>query len=82
MLRELEEELSEAALHGFEDAGIMERLIAPEFTQRVADAPERSLPREAWGRRSGRYRIESLNQQHRAARRLADDMAVVSLLLT
>jgi hypothetical protein len=81
LLRELEEELGEAALHGFEDAGTMDRLVAPEFTQRVADAPERSLSREAWGQRSGRYKIESLTQQHHAARRLADDIAVVSLLL-
>ena len=82
LLRELEEELGEAAVDGFEDARTMERLVAPEFTQRVADAPERSLPREAWGQRSGRYRVESLSQQHHAARRLADDIAVVSLLLT
>jgi hypothetical protein len=82
LLRELEEELGQVALHGFEDARTMNRLVAPEFTQRVADAPERSVPREAWGQRSGRYKVESLTQQHHAARRLTDDIAVLSLLLT
>jgi len=82
LLRQLEEEIAEAARHGFEDTRTMERIVSPEFTQRVADAPERSLPREAWGQPFGRYKIESLTQQHYAARKLADNVAVVSLLLT
>jgi hypothetical protein len=81
-LRNLEEELREAALHGFEDTAAMDRLVATEFTQRVADAPERVLPREAWGQPSGRYKIESIAQRHYAARKVADDVAVMSLLLT
>jgi len=43
-LRKLEQELGEAAMHGFQDTETMARLIGSEFTQRVSDAPERSLP--------------------------------------
>jgi hypothetical protein len=60
----------------------MERLVSPEFTQRVSDAPERSLPRALWGQPSGSYKIESIEGRHHAARKLADDLAVVSRLLT
>ena len=60
----------------------MERLVGPEFTLRVSDAPQRSLPRSLWGQRSGTYKIESIEQHHHAARKLADDLAVISLLLT
>jgi hypothetical protein len=80
-LRRLELELNEAALHGFQDTKGMERLVSPEFTQRVSDAPERSLPRSLWGQPSSAYKIESLEQRHHAARRLSEDLAVVSLLL-
>jgi hypothetical protein len=38
--------------------------------------------REAWGQSFGRYKIELIAQQHHAARKLADDLAVVGLLLT
>jgi Domain of unknown function (DUF4440) len=82
LLRQLEEELNEAALHGFKDTKTMERLISPEFTQRVSDAPERSLPRSLWGQPSGRYKIELIEGHHYAARKLRDDLAVVSWLLT
>jgi hypothetical protein len=60
----------------------MERLVSPEFTQRVSDALERSLPRSLWGQPSSAYRIESLDQRHHAARRLSEDLAVVSLLMS
>ncbi len=82
LLRQLEQELGEAALHGFKDTKAMERLVSPEFTQRVSDAPERSLPRGLWGQPSGTYKIESIEGRHHAARKLTDDLAVVSLLLT
>jgi Domain of unknown function (DUF4440) len=82
LLRQLEDELGDAALHGYKDRKTMERLISPEFTQRVSDAPERSLPRALWGQPSGTYKIESLEQRHHAARKLAEDLAAVSLLLT
>jgi hypothetical protein len=60
----------------------MERLVSPDFTQRVSDAPERSLPRALWGQPSGAYKIESIEGRYHAARKLAEDLAVVSLLLT
>ena len=60
----------------------MDRLVSPEFTQRVSDAPERSLPRALWGQPSGTYKVESIEERHHAARKLTDDLAVVSLLLT
>jgi hypothetical protein len=82
LLRQLEQELGEAALHGFKDTKTMERLVAPEFTQRVSDAPQRSLPRSLWGQPSSTYKIESLEERHHAARKLSVDLAVVSLLLT
>ena len=82
LFRQLEEELGEAALHGFKDTKIMERLVGTEFTQRVSDAPERSLPRSVWGQPSGTYKIESIEGRHHAARKLTEDLAVVSLLLT
>jgi hypothetical protein len=81
-LRPLEHELGEVALHGFKDTKSMERLVSPEFTQRVSDAPERSLPRSLWGQPSSKYKIESLEEHHYAARKLTDELAVVSLLLT
>jgi hypothetical protein len=82
VLRLLEQELDDAALHGFTDTKTMERLVSHQFTQRVSDAPERSLPRAFWGQPSGRYKIESIEGRHHAARKLAEDLAVVSLLLT
>jgi hypothetical protein len=82
LLHQLEQELDEAALHGFKDTKTMERLVSPEFTQRVSDAPERSLPRSLWGRPTGRYKIESIDGRHHAARKLSEDLAVVSWLLT
>lgn len=82
LIRQLEQELGEAALHGFKDTKIMDRLVGREFTQRVSDAPERSLPRSLWGQPSGSYKIESIGQRHHAARKLGEDLAVVSLLLT
>jgi Domain of unknown function (DUF4440) len=82
LLRQREQELDDAALHGFKDTKTLERLVSPEFTQRVSDAPERSLPRALWGQPSGAYTIESIEGRHHAARKLAEDLAVVSLLLT
>jgi hypothetical protein len=81
-LRQLEQQLGDAALHGFSDTTVMWRLVAPEFTQRVADAPERSLPRSLWGQPSSAYKIDSLEQRFYAARKLADDLAVVSFILS
>ncbi len=82
LLRQLERELGDAALHGFKDRKTMERVVSPDFTQRVSDAPERSLPRSLWGQPASTYKIESIEVRHHAARKLAEDLAVVSLLLT
>lgn len=82
VLRQLEQELGEAALHGFKDAKAMERLVSPEFTVLVSDAPDRSVPRGLWGQPSSTYKIESLEERHHAARKLREDLGVVSLLLT
>jgi hypothetical protein len=81
-LRRLEHELGEAALHGFTDTKAMERLVGPEFTLRMSDAPEISVPRALWGQPSSTYKVESFEEKYHAARKLADDLAVVSLLLT
>jgi hypothetical protein len=81
-LGQLEQRLGDAALHGFKDTMEMERLVGSEFTLRTSDAPEWSLPRALWGQPSGRYKIESLHERYYAARKLTDDLAVVSLLLT
>ena len=48
----------------------------------MSDAPERSLPRALWGQPADTYRIESIEGRLHAARRLAEDLAVVTLLLT
>jgi len=81
-LGQLERRLGELALGGFKDTREMERLVGPDFAQRVADAPDRSLPRTMWGRPTDSYKIASLDQRLYAARRLADDLAVVSFVLT
>ncbi len=81
-LGQLEQRLGDLALHGFADARQMEELVAPEFTLRTSDAPDRSLRRSQWGQPAGGYKIDSLKEQHHAARRLANDLAVVSFLLT
>lgn len=66
VLRTLEEQLVHAALGRFKDTATIERVVASEFTQRVADAPQRSLLRALWGQPSARYR------------KLADDSARAS----
>jgi Domain of unknown function (DUF4440) len=80
--RQLEQELGEVALNGFKDTRTVERLVAPEFTLRMSDAPGRSIPRNLWGQPSSTYKIESLEERYHAARKLTDDLSVVSLLVT
>ena len=74
-LRRLELELGEAALHGFKDTKTMERLVSPEFVQRVSDAPERSLPRSLWGQPSSA--AASLAQSSARAREATERAAPV-----
>ena len=78
--RELEQQLCDAILR--KDAGALDRLVAPEFTLRVADVPQSSLPRTIWMDNVKRLKPESCEQRHHAARKLADNLAVVSLLQT
>ena len=76
----LERQLGDVALHGFKDSREMDRLVGSEFTIRFADTPERSVPRALWGRPTNDNKMESLDERLHAARRLADDLAVVSLV--
>src|SRR5215211_6320601 len=80
-LTRLERRLAKAALDGFRDTLEMARLVGGEFTVRAADAPERSLPRALCGQPNHAYKIESLDEQLHAARRVTDDVAVVSFVL-
>jgi len=80
-LARLERRLANAALGGFRDTLEMARLVGAEFTVRVADAPERSLPRALWGQPDNAYKVESLDERLHAARRVTDDVAVVSFVL-
>jgi hypothetical protein len=60
--------------------------MGADFTLRVGDAPERSVPRvlredlRPYPTRA--YKIESFEERHHAARKLTNDLAVVSLLLS
>jgi len=81
-LRRLEQEVVEATLHGFKDTKNLERLVPPEFTIRMSDAPQRSVPRSVWGQPATPYRIQSLEERYHAARKLTGDLSVVSLLAT
>ena len=76
--RELEQQLCDAILR--KDGEALDRLVAPEFTLRVADVPQSSLLRTIWMDNVKRFKFESCEQRHHAARELADDLAVVSLL--
>jgi len=82
VLIEREQELGQLALHGFKETNNLQRLVSAEFTQRVSDAPERSLSRQQWGQPSGSYKLDSFEERYHSARKLSDDMAVVNLVLT
>jgi hypothetical protein len=84
-LRQLEQQLGEAAVH--RDTKILERLVGPEYTLRLGDAPEQSVPRTDWmenlrSQGAHSYKVESFDERYHAARKLTDNLAVVSLLLT
>jgi hypothetical protein len=76
-LSTLELQLGGAALAGFSHAQEIERLVDPPFTLRTSDAPEVSVPRAKWAQPSGPYTVRSF-ERHHAARKLADDLSVVS----
>jgi hypothetical protein len=84
-LRQLEQQLGEAAVH--RDTKILERLVGPAYTLRLGDAPEQSVPRTDWmenvrSQGAHSYKVESIDERYHAARKLTDNLAVVSLLLT
>jgi hypothetical protein len=84
-LRQLEQQLGEAAMHM--DTKVLERLVGPEYTLRMGDAPEQSVPRALWmeslrPQSTHSYKMESLEEHNHAARKLTDNLAVVSVLLT
>jgi hypothetical protein len=81
-LRQLEQQLGGAAVRGFTDTKEVDRLVDSEFTLRTSDAPETSVPRALWVQAAGPYKLDSFEERYHAARKLADDLAVVSLLLT
>jgi hypothetical protein len=78
-LRQLEQQFCDAILH--KDAKILDHLVGPEFTLRVADIPQGSLPRAIWMDNTlNRRKAESCEQRYHAGRKLADDIGVVSLI--
>jgi Domain of unknown function (DUF4440) len=84
-LRKFEQQLGEGAMH--RDTKTLDRLLAPAYALRLGDAPEMSVTRASWLNNVGPqaahpYKLESFTEQYHAARRLNDDLAVVSLLLT
>ena len=83
-LRQLEQQFGEASMHG--DTQAVDCLMSADFTLRVGDAPERSVPRalreDLRPQATRAYTIESFEERHHAARKLTKDLAVVSLLLS
>jgi ketosteroid isomerase-like protein len=84
-LRQLEQQFGEATMR--RDPETVDRLLGADFTLRVGDDPERSVPRavrmenlRAQGAQE--YKTESFEEQYHAARKLTDSLAVISLLLT
>jgi hypothetical protein len=83
-LRQLEQQFGEASMRG--DTPVVDRLMSADFTLRVGDAPERSVPRvvreDLRPYATREYKMESFEEQHQAARKLTNDLAVMSLLLS
>jgi Domain of unknown function (DUF4440) len=77
-LRKIEQQFGEAAID--KDTNVLERLVGADFTLRLGDAPEVSTARAAW--MNSPFKLESLDERYHAARKLNDNLAVVSLLLT
>jgi Domain of unknown function (DUF4440) len=84
-LRQLEQELGEAAIHMNTKA--VERLVGPDYALRMGDAPEQSVPRALWmeslqPQSTHPYKLESLEEHYHAARKLTDNLAIVTMLIT
>jgi hypothetical protein len=84
-LSQLEQQFGEATMH--RDSQAVDRLLGPDFTLRVGDDPQRSIPRALWienlrAQGPQEYKLESFEERYHAARKLIDNLAVMSLLLT
>jgi Domain of unknown function (DUF4440) len=83
-LRLREQQFAEASMHG--DFATVDRIMGSEFTLRVGDAPERSVPRalrnDIQPRERSAYKIRAIEERFQAARKLSESLAVMSLLLT
>jgi len=83
-LRLREEQFAKASMHG--DVAIVDRIMGSEFTLRVGDAPERSVPRalrnDIRPREGSAYKVRSVEERYQAARKLTESLAVMSLVLT
>ena len=82
-LRRQEQNLADAILR--KDAEALDRLVGQEYTLRLGDVPQSpgGLPRAIWMANtlnSGRTKAESVDLRDCVARRLADDLSVVSLI--
>jgi hypothetical protein len=76
-LQRAEQEFWNATLHT--DAEALDRLGGPEYTLRIADVPDSSLPGAMWMENTlTKLKPESFDLQHVAARKLTDDLAAVS----
>jgi hypothetical protein len=63
------------------DARTLDSLVSPNFALRVADVPQSSLPRTVWMDNTlHRITNEHCEQHHIVARKLAADLAAVSLV--
>jgi hypothetical protein len=79
-LGELEQRFGEAIVR--RDAKILDSIVGGEYALRIADIPQASLPRRMWMANTlTRLVGESFELRNVAARKLADDLAVVSGVL-
>ena len=79
VLRPLEQTLADAILR--KDAAVFQRLVAPEFTLRIADVPQSEVSRAVWIESSlNTMNVDSVLLQYCVARFLSPDFAVVSLI--
>ena len=81
-LTQLERRLGEVVRGRFTDRPQIERLVGSEFTLRTSDAPATSLTRTRWMQAGSGYALDSLAESLHAARRLADDLGVVTFVMT
>ncbi len=69
------------------DTKAVEHLVGTDYALRMGDAPEQSVPRALWmeslqPQSPHPYKLESLEEHYHAARKLTDDLAIVTMLIT